>query len=67
LTNKQNQSSQILGRKICTGLQPISLAPTAQWVTQGEDSSYGRQPRHDDDIFVLLTENPAGYHAVRAE
>ena len=24
---------------------PISLAPTAQWVTSGEDWSYGRQPR----------------------
>ena len=28
-----------------TGRQPISLAPTAQWVTSGEDWSYGRQPR----------------------
>src|SRR6218665_1565990 len=25
--------------------QPISLGPTAQWVTLGEDWSYGRQPR----------------------
>src|SRR6218665_2386787 len=27
------------------GRQQISLAPTAQWVTLGEDWSYGRQPR----------------------
>src|SRR6218665_997803 len=27
------------------GRQLISLAPTAQWVTLGEDWSYGRQPR----------------------
>src|SRR6218665_2518953 len=25
--------------------QPISLGPTAKWVTLGEDWSYGRQPR----------------------
>ena len=28
-----------------TDRQPISLAPTAQWVTSGEDSGSGRQPR----------------------
>src|SRR6218665_3224567 len=28
-----------------TGRQPISLAPTAQWVTSGEDWSSERQPR----------------------
>ena len=28
-----------------TGRQPISLAPTAQWVTSGEDPGYERQPR----------------------
>ena len=28
-----------------TGSQPISLVPTAQWVTSGETPGYGRQPR----------------------
>jgi len=33
------------GDLVSTGRQLISLAPTAQWVTLGEDWSNGRQPR----------------------